>query len=144
MVKRADILVVEDDDADIAVAMRAFQRHDLDDRVEVLRDGREAVEALLSQQTTPKVVLLDLRMPRLDGKEVLRRLRADERTRTLPIVIVSASGHPDDIRECYELGANSYVTKQYGSTSPGSYLVEVATYWLDLNRVPSDPAWPQP
>jgi two-component system response regulator len=136
---RADpeILLVEDNADDIAIAKRAFRQSELENRVAIARDGTEALEYLFDggQHPLPKVILLDLKMPRIDGKEVLRRVRSNERTRHIPVVIVSSSAHPDDIKSCYRLGANSFVVKQYTSGEPGKFLADVATYWLSLNRI---------
>jgi CheY-like chemotaxis protein len=133
---RIDILLVEDDANDIAVAMRVFQKNAMADRVRVLRDGVELVEYLKTHDLgarPPKVILLDLKMPRMDGREVLRELRSRPETRHIPVVVVSSSDHPRDVRDSYDLGANSFVVKQMSSVMPGSYLVDTARYWLDLN-----------
>jgi two-component system, response regulator len=133
-----DVLLVDDDANDIAVALRAFRQHSLEDRVHVLRDGAELVDYLQAQGSRaklPKVILLDLKMPRLDGRAALRELRSRPETRHIPVVVVSSSEQPSDVRECYELGANSFVVKQLNPWSPGTYLVDAARYWLDLNEV---------
>lgn len=138
-----DILLVEDDSNDVAVALRALRRNALDGRVLILRDGAEVVDFLLGRGRLaeaastglPKVIVLDLKMPRMDGKAVLRALRADERTRHVPIVVLSWSDHGDDVRECYQLGANSFVVKRSDPLSPGEYLVDTLRYWLERNEV---------
>ncbi len=137
-----EILIVEDDENDLAVALRALRRHALHGRVRVLRDGAEAVEFLLGEGAgtgapgpLPRVVLLDLKTPRMDGKAVLRALRADPRTRHVPVVIVSWSDDGNDVRECYELGANSFVVKRSDPQRPGDYLVDAVRYWALQNEV---------
>jgi len=135
---RVDVLLVEDDANDIAVAMRAFGRNSLADHVRVLRDGAELVDYLEThnlQERAPKLILLDLKMPRMDGRAALRELRRRPETRHIPVVVVSSSGQQRDVRECYELGANSYVVKQVSASSPGTYLVDTVRYWLDMNEV---------
>jgi len=135
---RAEILLVEDDANDVAIAMRAFRKHSLDERVCVLRDGVELLEYLKTHDLRgrpPKVILLDLKMPRMDGRAVLRELRSRPETRHVPVVIVSSSDHPGDVRECYELGANSFVVKQMTPFMPGTYLVDIVRYWLDINAI---------
>ena len=135
---QVDVLLVDDDPNDIAVALRAFRQHSLEDRVHVLRDGAELVDYLQAQgprAKLPKVILLDLKMPRLDGRAALRELRSRPETRHIPVVVVSSSEQPSDVRECYELGANSFVVKQLNPWSPGTYLVDAARYWLALNEV---------
>jgi len=139
-----DLLLVEDNANDIMVALRAFRLRGLEHRVKVLRDGAEALDYLTGggledgdePPPLPKVVLLDLRMPRVDGRAVLLHMRADERMRKVPVVIVSSSQAESDIRDCYRLGANSFVVKSVDAKRPGEYLVDVARYWLNLNRVP--------
>lgn len=140
MEDRAEILLVEDDSNDVAVALRAFRRHALEDRVRVLRDGAELVDYLLAPGARiipPKVILLDLKMPRLDGRSALRELRRNPSTRHIPVVVVSSSDRSSDVRDCYELGANSFVVKQMNPIAPGEYLVETVRYWLDMNEVAS-------
>lgn len=137
---RADILLVEDDENDVAVALRAFRRHSLEARVCVLRDGVELVDYMETHNLrgrSPKVILLDLKMPRMDGRAALRELRSRPETRNIPVVMVSSSSQQSDVRECYELGANSYVVKQLTPWSPGAYLVDTVRYWLDMNEVAS-------
>ena len=141
---RKEIVLVEDNPADVAVALRALRRHRLEDHVVVLRDGEQALEYLLGDGSPganggpcgelPKVVFLDLKMPKVDGWEVLRELRADDRTRDLPVVVISASDRETDVRESYRLGANSFVQKRFDGASPGEFLAEAARYWLELNR----------
>jgi two-component system response regulator len=140
--QRFDVLLVEDDSNDAKVAMRAFQRHGLDEHVKLVRDGAEAREYLLGEDTAvngerrlvPRVIFLDLKMPKLDGLSLLEELRTSERTHAVPVVIVTSSDREVDVKEAYRLGANSFVVKQFDLESPGEYLVDVARYWLDLNR----------
>jgi len=134
--RRPEILLVEDDSNDVAVALRAFRRHSLAERVHVLRDGAELIDYLLAagSRFRPKLILLDLKMPRLDGRGALKELRRRPETRHVPVVIVSSSDQEHDIRECYELGANSFVVKQLNPWAPGEYLVHTARYWLDMNQ----------
>jgi two-component system, response regulator len=143
MNRRREILLVEDDSNDVVVAMRAFRRHGIDNQVRVLRDGAEALDYLLGEDTAvngerrrvPKVIFLDLKMPKIDGLELLERLRAHARTRDVPVVIVTSSSREVDIEEAYRRGANSYVVKQFDLGKPGEYLIDMARYWLDLNRI---------
>jgi two-component system response regulator len=139
-VQQGDVLLVEDNPDDVAFARRAFRQFQMEDLLTVARDGDEALRYLFDDEDgaggpRPKVILLDLKLPGLDGRAVLQRIRADDRTRLIPVVIVSTSSRPADIESCYRLGANSYIAKQYTGSNPGQYLVEVARYWLTLNRV---------
>jgi CheY-like chemotaxis protein len=134
-----DVLLVEDDSNDVAVALRAFRRHALWGRVKVLRDGVELLEYLSEARDglarPPKLILLDLKMPRLDGRAALRELRMREETRHVPVVVVSSSSRQRDVRDCYALGANSFVVKQWNPAAPGVYLVDTVRYWLEMNQV---------
>ena len=138
-----EVLFVEDDSNDIAVAFRAFRRHALWERVKVLRDGVELLEYLFEvgggARRPPKLILLDLKMPRLDGRAALRELRMHEETRHVPVVVVSSSRQQRDVRDCYELGANSFVVKQFNPAAPGEYLVDTVRYWLEMNHVAQGP-----
>jgi two-component system response regulator len=131
-----EIVLVEDNGNDVAVALRAFRRRGLGERVVVLRDGDEALAFLRGLQAAqvPKVIFLDIKMPRRDGWELLREIRDDARLRHVPVVMVSWSDHEDDVRAAYRLGANSYMVKRLDPRHPGEYLVAAARYWVDLNR----------
>jgi CheY-like chemotaxis protein len=133
--KKAEVLLVEDDSNDIAVAMRAFERHALGEHVKVLRDGAELLDYLQEDgRPAPRLILLDLKMPRLDGRAALRELRSRDATRHVPVVVISSSDQQRDVRDCYELGANSFVVKQFNPYAPGEYLVDTVRYWLDMNQ----------
>ena len=137
------ILLVDDDDDYLFVALRAIERTGLRAQVRVARSSAEALAALGLESSSAgiapsrvAVVMLDLRMPGADGLEVLRRMQACGRTRAIPVVIVSSSDRPDDVRQSYELGANSYVVKRFVAHPPGSYVAETARYWVELNETP--------
>jgi two-component system response regulator len=138
------LLLVDDDEDYLYVARRAIERAKLHADVRVTRDGDEALRVLGLRSSgvepapphTVVVVMLDLRMPGLGGLEVLREIRASERTRELPVVIVSTSNQPEDVARSYAHGANSYVVKRLDAESPGSYVVDTARYWLETNEPP--------
>jgi CheY-like chemotaxis protein len=138
------VLLVDDDEDYLFVARRAIERAKLRADVRVTRDGEEALRVLgldpggvePAAPYTLVVVLLDLRMPGLGGFEVLRRIRENERTRELPVVMVSTSNLPDDVARSYALGANSYVVKRMDSEYPGGFVVDAARYWVELNEPP--------
>lgn len=140
---RTEILFVEDDPTDVAVAQRAFRQAEIED-VRVLRDGEEALDVLQLDGAAhvpdaaphPKVIFLDLKMPKIDGFEVLREIRAAPHTKDIPVVVVSSSSREEDVRKAYRLGANSFLVKRYEGGRPGAFLVDAARYWLDLNRAP--------
>ena len=135
------ILLVDDDEDYLEIATRALRKDHLEAEVHVARAGAEALRILGLQGAPaappPNLVaaFVDLNMPGLDGWEVLRRVRADARLCRLPVVILSSSSRPEDIRRSYDLGANSYVVKQYDPTGPGRHLARAMRYWLELNCV---------
>ena len=137
------ILLVDDSGEDLAIAQRALQRANLSLEVRTARDGGEALKALQvnhgppdGKELRPRVIFLDVRMPRMDGFEVLRALRSAPHTRTIPVVMVSTSAWPEDVRRAYELGANSYLVKRFDGRDPGGFIAEAARYWVELNFVP--------
>lgn len=139
---RVDVLLVDDDRDEVDVALRALQRSGVDASVAVARDGQEALEALGLEgdgevrAPWPAVVLLDLKMPRVDGLEVLRRIRAADAIADVPVVVLSSSDREADVERCYALGANSFVVKRHDARSPGAYIAEAVRYWLSLNQPP--------
>jgi two-component system, response regulator len=136
---RRSILLVEDDPDDEALTLRALRQARICEQVVVARDGAEAVKLLLQGSDVPSdnptVVLLDLKLPRLSGFDVLRRLRADARTRQLPVVVLTSSGEQRDIVESYALGANSYVRKPVQANQFQAVIGAIGLYWLSLNQV---------
>ena len=139
---RYEVLLVEDDSNDASVAMRAFARHGMEQNVKLVNDGAEAHDYLLGPDTAlngerrlvPRVVFLDLKMPKVDGMALLAELRSHERTRDMPVVVVTSSDREVDVQSAYRHGANSFVVKQFDLHKPGEYLVDIAHYWLDFNR----------
>ena len=138
------ILLVEDNQDDEALILRAFDKNGVRNEVMVARDGVEALDYLFAtgahagrdQRTMPALILLDLKLPRLDGLDVLRRLRADERTRLLPVVILSSSNQEQDVAGSYRLGANGYVRKSVDFADFSEAVRDLTRYWLSLNTAP--------
>jgi two-component system, response regulator len=134
------ILLVEDNPKDEALTLRALRKHNLQSTVVVMRDGVEALDYLLppdgAAEPLPHLVLLDLKLPKVDGLEVLRRLRGHERTRLLPVVILTSSSEERDILEGYRLGTNSYVRKPVDFTEFTDAVRHLGLYWLLLNTAP--------
>jgi two-component system, response regulator len=138
------ILLVEDNVDDADLALRALRTGRVAGEVVVTRDGVEALEYLFGQgaytgrdlRAMPACLLLDLKLPKLDGLEVLRRLRADPRTRLIPIIILTSSNEPQDIRSAYRLGANSYICKPVNFSRFAEAVRQVGHYWLTLNEAP--------
>ena len=135
------ILLVEDNPDDLELAMRALRKSGYGDGIVVARDGVEALDYLFGtgafagrdSTVQPTVILLDLKLPRLDGHEVLERLRKDKRTQLIPVVVLTSSDERDDIRGAYARGANSYIRKPVEFNQFTSMLADIGHYWLDLN-----------
>ena len=138
------ILLVEDNADDEELTLRALKKNHIGNKVLVVRDGAEALDFLFctgiyadrDPHEMPQVTLLDLKLPKVDGLEVLRRLRADERTHTLPIVILTSSNEEKDVVEGYQLGANSYVRKPVDFNEFLEAAKHLGLYWLVLNHLP--------
>jgi two-component system, response regulator len=136
------VLLVEDDPDDEELALMSLARHGFGIRVEVVRDGVDALDFLLRQgrhaardaTDAPAVVLLDLKLPRLGGLEVLERLRESDDVRLLPVVVMSSSREPEDISRSYLLGANSYVCKAIDHEEYGNAMKRIGEYWLEVNE----------
>jgi two-component system response regulator len=132
------IALIEDNADDEALTMRALKKHGIANDIVVLRDGVEALEFLLApSQPLPHLVLLDLNLPRINGLEVLQRLRSDPRTALLPVVILTSSNEERDLMEGYRLGANSYVRKPVDFLQFSEAVHQLGLYWLVLNQTPS-------
>lgn len=140
------ILLVEDNPEHEALTMRAFARNNFGSQIVVVRDGAEALDWLHKPgahhsrgEPDPQIVLLDLSLPRVDGLEVLRQIRADERTALLPVVILTTSKEKTDVLLGYELRANSYIQKPVEFARFVEVVREIGLYWLDLNETPRLP-----
>lgn len=140
MVKKVNkvMLLVEDNPDDMEFALLALRDNGLKGKILVARDGQEALDYLFSDtaEERPEFILLDLKMPKVDGFEVLKQVRAHEATHCLPVVILSSSNEDCDLVECYRLGANSYVQKSLDFTQFTQSIRQIGHYWLDLNEVP--------
>ena len=142
MTSESVILLVEDNPKDEALTLRALKKANIVNKVVVAHDGAEAVEYLLgttadgSRNELPQLILLDLKLPKLDGHEVLRRIRGDARTRLLPVVILTTSVEDKDRLQGYSLGANSYVRKPVDFAEFAEAVVQMGLYWLVLNERP--------
>lgn len=133
---RKNILLVDDNPDDVELTVRAFRSSEVHEPIRIARDGAEAIDQLFgsAERPLPALVLLDLKLPGIDGVDVLRRIRADPRTRTLPVVILTSSNERVDLMNCYRLGANSYVRKPVSFTDFLSATRQIASYWLSLNE----------
>jgi len=137
MAAAVDILLVEDNANDAELTLRALKQRNLANQVFVCRDGAEALDFFFTGATpVPKVVLLDLKLPKVDGLEVLRRLKDDARTKSIPVVVLTSSREEPDIERAYTLGANSYIVKPVDFEAFARAVSDVGLYWLLLNHPP--------
>jgi len=140
--KEVEILLIEDSEADIEMMLRSLSEYNVCNAIQVARDGREALDLLFAgrdgaEGIRPKVVFLDLKLPKVSGHEVLRRMKSDDKTREIPVVVMTSSGQQADIDRCYEIGANSYVVKPIGFEDFSRVVQELKLYWLVVNQPPS-------
>jgi two-component system response regulator len=133
------LLLVEDNPDDVELTLRAFERSQIANELVVVRDGAEALDYLFGTDRHVEVVLLDLKLPKIDGLEVLRRMRADERTRRTPVVVLTSSNEERDIVSSYDLGANSFVRKPVDFTQFVEAARHLGLYWLVMNESPRRP-----
>ncbi len=139
-----EIILVEDDPNDAELITRVLKKHNLANKIKLLKDGAEALDFLLGQggaahggaAPTPKVILLDLKLPKINGIEVLQRLKSDDRTKEIPVVVLTSSREERDLKDAYELGVNSYVTKPINFEEFARAVAELGLYWLMLNKPP--------
>ena len=142
--EQIEILLAEDSPKDAEMTQRALRKHNLGNRLYWVKDGAEALDFLYCRGAyadrdlarPPKLVLLDLKMPRVDGIEVLRHIKADERTRVIPVVVMTSSNEERDVTESYRLGANSYIVKPIEFGSFLDVVAKIGLYWVLTNRVP--------
>jgi len=140
-----EILLVEDNPYDVELTLRAFKQYHIANHIHTVRDGAEAVEFIFCAGayadrdfSAPKLILLDLKLPKLDGVEVLQRIKADPRTRRIPVVALTTSNAERDVQGCYQLGINSYIVKPLDFKQFAEAIRQVGLYWLLLNRLPSE------
>lgn len=139
-----EILLVEDNPHDLELAQRALCKANLTNRIQVARDGAEALDFVFCEgahaarriEDPPKVILLDLKLPKVDGLEVLRRIKTDPRTRAIPVVVLTSSKEQSDVVESYGLGVNSYIVKPVNFERFAEAVQQLGMYWLLLNHPP--------
>ncbi|HEY0283821.1 MAG TPA: response regulator [Vicinamibacterales bacterium] len=142
--EQVEILLVEDSSLDAELMMRAMKNGGLANRLLWVKDGQEALDFLFRQgqyasreDSVPRLVLLDLKMPRVDGIEVLKAIKADEKTKRIPVVIMTSSQEERDVAQSYDLGVNSYVVKPVDFNSLTELARQAGYYWLAINRTPT-------
>ena len=142
MRKTAEILIVEDNRHDVAMIREAFSEQNIKERICVLSNGAEALDYFFGPEgclqkkdfSCPKFILLDLKLPKVSGLEVLKRLKSDERTRDIPIVVFTSSNEAKDRSECYLSGVNSYIVKPLDADCFSRFITDIKTYWFMMNR----------
>ena len=142
--QQIEILLAEDNPADAEMTQRALRKHNLGNRLYWVKDGAEALDfvfcrgAYAARQSSypPKLILLDIKMPKVDGIEVLRQLKADAATRVIPVVVMTSSNEERDVVESYRLGANSYIVKPVDFPAFLDVVAKIGLYWVLTNRVP--------
>jgi two-component system, response regulator len=144
VVNSIEILLVEDNPNDVELALHALKKNNIANSIHVVRDGAEALDFLFGTGANagspinhkPKVILLDLKLPKVDGLEVLKRIKSDERSRMIPVVVLTSSREERDIVESYKLGVNSYITKPVDFEQFTEAVRQLGLYWLLLNQPP--------
>jgi two-component system response regulator len=139
-----EILLVEDNPNDVTLTLRAFKKYNLSNRIHIVYDGAEALEFIFGTgayagrgfEPIPRVILLDLKLPKVDGLEVLQRIKADPRTRVIPVVVLTSSREQRDIVESYQLGVNSYIVKPVDFEQFTEAMRQLGLYWVLLNQPP--------
>jgi two-component system response regulator len=142
MNKALEILLIEDSESDAKLTLRALKKSNLGNNIIHLSDGAEALDFIFARgkysdrdiNNRPKIILLDLKMPKVSGIEVLRELKRDERTQTIPVIVMTSSKEDSDITTCYKLGVNSYVVKPVGFENFSKAVIELGMYWMLFNQ----------
>lgn len=142
--KVVDILLVEDSQSDAEMTIRALTKHNIANNLTHLKDGAQALDFLFATgiytgrntNNKPKVILLDLKMPKVNGIEVLAKIKADSKTRDIPVVVLTSSKEHPDVKKCYELGVNSYIVKPVEFSGFMKSISDLGMYWLGLNQAP--------
>ena len=136
VIEGVEILLVEDSDDDAELTIRAIKSNKIANRIELVRDGVEALAYLEGDRPLPRLILLDLKLPRMNGLDVLRRIRSNPRTRLVPVVVLTSSREEPDIAGAYELGVNSYIVKPVEFDGFVKAVTDAGLYWLLLNEAP--------
>lgn len=140
-----EILLVEDNLNDAELTIRALKKNHVANKITHVKDGAEAMDFIFCEgayserniNIKPRAILLDLKMPKIDGLEVLKRVKSDERTKSIPVIVLTSSKEDPDVKACYELGVNSYIVKPVGFENFTRAIGELGLYWLLLNQPPN-------
>jgi len=132
-----DILLIEDNPDDVELTLHALKRQAICHNAQVARDGQEALDLLATRIDPPRVIFLDLKLPKVDGLEVLRQIKSNPATQKIPVVVLSSSNQEWDIESSYRLGANSYIVKAVDFDQFNAAVAQAGRYWLSLNQPPN-------
>lgn len=146
MTNGIEILLIEDNPDDVEITLRAFQKYNLANKIHVVRDGEEALECLFSSGryaersvcSHTRLILLDLKLPKVDGIEILKQCKSDPRTKNIPVVVLTSSREERDLIDSYNLGVNSYVVKPVDFLQFTEAVRQLGLYWIVLNELPPD------
>ena len=146
MTSGMEILLVEDNPEDVEITLRTFRKYNLSNKIHVVRDGEEALECIFctgryagrSPSSDPRLILLDLKLPKVDGIEILERCKSDPRTKSIPVVVLTSSREERDLVNSYNLGVNSFVVKPVDFSQFTEAVRRLGLYWMVLNQLPSD------
>lgn len=139
-----ELVIIEDDPNDAELLMRVFKKHRVVNKITLLKDGAEALDFFFGQScrghkeasNKPQVIILDLKLPKVNGIEVLQKLKSDEHTKKIPVVVLTSSKESRDVKDAYNLGVNSYVTKPIKFDEFAKVVSELGMYWMLLNKLP--------
>lgn len=140
--KCVEILLVEDNPYEAELAIRGLKKHNFANNLHHIDDGADALDFIFGRgkyahhTETPKLILLDIKLPRIDGIEILRQIKGNEKTRSIPVVVLTSSKENQDVKACYELGVNSYIVKPVDFDSFAKAVAELGMYWMLLNTAP--------
>ena len=143
---QVEILLVEDNPLDVELTLHALKEHNLENKIQVVRDGAEALDFIFCKgkfsernfQDVPRVILLDLKLPKVSGLEVLERLKSDPLTKAIPVVVLTSSDQDKDIQKCYEFGVNSYIVKPVDFEQFAEAIRQIKYYWVLMNKPIND------
>ncbi|MBL6445514.1 response regulator [Fulvivirga sp. 29W222] len=144
-INEVELLLIEDNPYEAELAIRSLKKHNLGNKLYHIDDGAEALDYIFSEigvdgpdqfRFNPKVILLDLKLPKVSGLEILKKLKEHERTNIIPVVVLTSSSEESDIMECYKQGANSYIVKPVNFENFSNAMKSLSQYWLDLNKRP--------
>jgi two-component system, response regulator len=146
MTNGMEILLIEDNPEDVEITLRAFQKYHLANKIHVVRDGEEALQCLFGTGryanqplgSGPRLILLDLKLPKVDGIEILQRCKSDPRTKNIPVVVLTSSREERDLAISYNLGVNSYVVKPVDFSQFTEAIRQLGLYWIVLNQLPTE------